>query len=242
MPCDLKRWYGTLAAHIPTTFHLDEEIVFSAQSLPVPPGQLHTDQMLIKKSIHRYCSSFRVDRLTFHAQKEIYRCFGLLILSVLFHPLPAQVTVHFVHPASDIRHFILDFDYHGSRDSRYPGYHTRPYQFQYAPSVMGRHPWSHEHPDPRDLPCFWLTNEDDLVVDEDQWEQRDIIKGLGTDEGTVRCADLLLNMSNPHSAETEYVLEGDAGFRGVGQLSAEVAFLLPGSFGWQSDLWTGNEG
>jgi hypothetical protein len=66
---------------------------------------------------------------------------------------------------------------------------------------------------------------------------QDILRGFGTDAGSVRLAELLLNAGQPSNPEAEYVLEGDGGYRGVGYLSAEASIWLPGSAAWDPSQW-----
>ena len=46
---------------------------------------------------------------------------------------------------------------------------------------------------------------------------------------------LLLKLGHAENHCLEVDLEVEGGFRGVGPLSAEARFWLPGSFGWASD-------
>lgn len=50
--------------------------------------------------------------------------------------------------------------------------------------------------------------------------------------GTIRLAELLLNAGCSWNTVREFELEGDAGFRGVAPLSAELRIVLPGSNVW----------
>jgi hypothetical protein len=77
----------------------------------------------------------------------------------------------------------------------------------------------------------------DCSTTEEDWENRDTVIGFGNDEGSVRLAELLLNASTPQNQVDQYDLEGEAGFRGVGELSAGVTLFLPGSPGWDSERW-----
>jgi hypothetical protein len=43
----------------------------------------------------------------------------------------------------------------------------------------------------------------------------------------------LADISDPVAGRDEYELEGEAGFRGVAPLSAELKVWLPGSCGWE---------
>jgi hypothetical protein len=79
-----------------------------------------------------------------------------------------------------------------------------------------------------------------LTIDE-EWANRDTVRGFGTDVGSVRLAELLLNASQPDNPVDEYVFEGDGGIRKVGYLSAEAKLKLPGSMGWNPDAWDDEE-
>jgi YD repeat-containing protein len=149
-------------------------------------------------------------------------------------PNPQKVHIKLTHPVSDIKNIVIYFEYK-DLDEIEPGYNTRPYAFNYYPEETERHPWYSRHPDPDELPCFWLTNLEDCVITEEDWGNRDTILGFGSDVGSVRFAELLLNASRPQNTVNEYVLEGEAGFRGVGKLSAEARLFLPGSLGWNDE-------
>jgi hypothetical protein len=73
--------------------------------------------------------------------------------------------------------------------------------------------------DPTTLPCFYFIDQQTL-------------HGFGTDTGSARLAELLRNAGQLGNSENEYALEGDGGYRGVGYLSAEACFWLPGSAAW----------
>lgn len=60
--------------------------------------------------------------------------------------------------------------------------------------------------------------------------------GFGFEAATVRLAELLLNIGLPDNPVMEYVLEGEGEHCGVGDRSAEVRFLLPGSGAWENLL------
>ena len=88
-----------------------------------------------------------------------------------------------------------------------------------------------EH-DARDLPVFALSNaEESIGTNEEDWANRDTI-WMAPSGGTFRFAELLLNAGCSWNPVREYSLEGDAGYRGVGPMSAELTILLPGSHGW----------
>jgi hypothetical protein len=48
-----------------------------------------------------------------------------------------------------------------------------------------------------------------------------------------------ITAGDPARAQDEYRLEGEAGFRGVAPLSAELSVWLPGSLGWEPSYGLG---
>jgi len=77
-----------------------------------------------------------------------------------------------------------------------------------------------------------LTNKEECLVTEEEWENRDTLIITGSDLGMILLAELLLNISNPKQENNEFDLECENGFRGIGPGSVEVKFWLPGSIGW----------
>jgi hypothetical protein len=239
MTCDLERFYGEVAAVLPTSE--DEELRLSAATLPLPKTYLTTDRLYIVKGTHDYDGCFRAATVLFHAHKATYRQLGLLILAVVFHTMPEAVTVELTHPASAIKRLVVESPMKGPDDIS-SGYNTRPYVFSYHPEATTRYPWPYPLT-PVEFPSFYLTNYEyvpGMTVDE-EWANRDTVRGFGTDVGSVRLAELLLNASQPNNPVDEYVLEGDGGNRKVGYLSAEAHFWLPGSIGWDPDQWEDEE-
>lgn len=106
-----------------------------------------------------------------------------------------------------------------------------PFTIRYSPEETNGHPWMYEN-DTRELPVFALSNAEDCVgpTDED-WSRRDTV-WLSPSRRTLRFAELLLNAGCSWNEVREYALEGDAGYRGVGRMSAELRIFLPGSDGW----------
>ena len=228
MPCDLDRIFAHLAVRVPET----EEscLALSAETLPRPPSAMNTDRLVIEKRYHAYNDSFRVDALHVYASKATYCHLGLLAAAVLFSPAGTEVTLAFDHPASNIRRLILRND--GIATT--PGFHSQPLVLNYYPSETDKHPWVHAFErDVWRLPGFFLTNADESIGRESDWATRDTVVGFGTDEGTARLVELLLNASRPSSRVDEFELECECGFRGVAPGSCEVRLWLPGSFGWQ---------
>ncbi len=236
MECDLEHLFTSLADVVPTAESTRQPFIFSATSLPQPPELLTTDQLYIRRCKHGYNSYAYADALWFYASKRTYRYLGLLILSVLFHEHPSAVGLVLTHPASDIKHLAVEYVY---RDSATPGYVARPYSFSYYPYDAVGYVGHLAHVPVMDLPCFWLTNQEECIVSDEEWQRRDTVKGFGTDQGSVWLAELLLNLSRSESSITGYDLEGEMGGRRcVGIMSAEAKLFLPGSVGWDERQWT----
>jgi hypothetical protein len=89
---------------------------------------------------------------------------------------------------------------------------------------------------PWELPKVVLTTEDEYRLNAetrvDTLETVDTLIGFGTDRGTARIAELLLNAGLEDSPQDEYQLESEAGNRGVSPASAELSLWLPGSIGY----------
>jgi hypothetical protein len=238
MPCDLDTLFGQVSQTMPTSTDGNLTILFSAQTLPVPELQLTSDRLIIKTCFHDDGPSFRVPAIWFQAPKLVYRQLGLLLLAVVFESAPNRIHLELMHPASDITHLLIDYPYRGYDPEE--GYVTRQYGFPYSPAIPEKHPWIHTpHRDPEDLPVFRLTNQEESIITDDQMQGCDTIVGFGLEEGSVRLAELLLNMSLPLNAVNEYVLEREGRYRGVGPHSAEARFFLPGSVGWEDLLERG---
>lgn len=232
MQCDLEKRFSTVASTLPKNGN--EYFHFRAGLLDPIPSEMQTDRIVVEKSSHDYDGLIRRDRLVFYASKEAYGHLGLMLAAVLFCPAPCTVTLHLGHPSSQIRHLVIR---RSCPDNDSPGYHTMPFLLNYSPEVARKHPWADEHVRPARLPGFFLTNLQECVVSDADWVNRDVVVGLGSDEGMARLLELLLNMSQTTSDTNEIQLEGEGGFRGVAPLSCEATLLLPGAFGWDDTLW-----
>ncbi|MGH2514538.1 MAG: hypothetical protein ACRDHP_02685 [Ktedonobacterales bacterium] len=232
----LEDLFGFLAASIPTSTSTIDSYPLSADVLPAVPSQLQTDRLYILKGVHEYNECFRADVVTFFAKKDLYRQLALLILAVLFASEPTEVTLRLTHAATEIQRLIIAYDGQDPNRLGY-GYHTRPHIFLYHPSETRKSPWFDLQLAPADLPYFYLVASRYYGDADENWRRRDTIRGFGTDQGFARLAELFLNASRPESALTEYELEGDAGYRGVGPMSAEARFILPGSVFWDPGQW-----
>jgi len=184
--CDLERVFGNLADVVPTPSAGGAEFVFSQRTLPTPPAEMGTDQLILTKTTHNWHPAWRVDAVWMQAHRRTCRQLGLLILAVVFHEMPARVHMALTHPNSSIKHLVVEFAYlpedHG-------GYLTRPYAFSYTPQETERHPypWYNRSWSWRlsDLPVFVLTNQEDLIMTPQDWERRDTVRGCGSDAASI---------------------------------------------------------
>jgi hypothetical protein len=140
--------------------------------------------------------------------------------------MPEFVTLE-LPPISHIRHLIYRSPLHGLAEAPV-GLRETPATFRYFPGHVSKHPRldvSNVHA----LPLLALTNLDECVINDQQRQARDTVFVESSSAGTVRLAELLLNAGCSWNTVREFELEGEAGFRGVAALSAELRIALPGS-------------
>jgi hypothetical protein len=113
----------------------------------------------------------------------------------------------------------------------------KPFALLYFVAETEKHPWLDDRC-AHDLPLFALSNAQNSIATDEQWRVRDTIWIEGFSRGEFRFAELLLNAGCRWNTVREYQLEGEAGFRGVAPMSAELRILLPGSHAWG---WEGDE-
>ncbi len=183
-----------------------------------------------------------MDSLWFYANYSTYRQFALLTLSAMFHDKSTSIRLDLLHPASDIRHIMLEYNYRDYNDnSGWRGfYFPRPYLVRYRG-------WPIEEPvtfwgqnlHMEDRLTFRLTNLEDAVATEEDYEQRDTIWLDGNDRAYASFAEFLLNIGRPEEPHGMYRIEGvgDAGTF-LGLWSAEARFILPGHSYWREDQWS----
>lgn len=229
--CDLNRIFGDLAALVPDGPPGYPDFVFCSGVLPAPPADLATDRIVIRKIKHEYDSWYRADGLLMCLSPLKCRELGVFLLACGFHGPAETITLTISHPESDIRRIIVPAG--GLHLADLPvGLSTKPFALRYFPAETASHPWSHDccthH-----LPRFALSNAEDLVgPTEKDWGARDTVWIHEMGPGEFRFAELLLNAGCSWNPVREYELEGEAGFRGVAPMSAELRILLPGSDGW----------
>jgi hypothetical protein len=223
MNCDLHRIFAEMCTSLPEDARA-RPFSFSSASFPSCPDRVETDQLIMTKTTCEYGSGYRTDRIIFRARAETFQELGLLILAVVFRPGGHQTQVVLNHPRSSIKNLIVMYSGLTARPS---GHKTKPDYFLFSPGKIEKYPWKcwgTQYWPLSSLPTFTLTNVKEFAASEADWASRDTVKGFGDDDANVRLADLLLNIGYSH--ETEIVLEGEGGNRGVGINSAEAVFQV----------------
>ncbi|HKQ71399.1 MAG TPA: hypothetical protein VJT73_18775 [Polyangiaceae bacterium] len=225
---ELEQFFADLARAVPDGPADEVEFLFERGNLPVLPLEFSSQRVHFRKIGRDYNGWYRVDHLALFVDERSCRALGLFLLACAFHD-PEQCEIHVGSDWSEIRKIVYR--------ARWPvddppvGLVQRPATFRYFPAVTEKHPWLHES-DVSNLPLLALSNESETVLTDEEWRQRDTVFIESTTVGTVRLAELLLNASCSWNKVREYELEGDAGFRGVAPMSAELRLLLPGSDHW----------
>ena len=219
---DLVAVFGDLLAALPEIDSTLDAIQLDERNLPKVDEELTTPNLCATWTYHFYDES-PVELVAFEADKQTIGCLGLSILSSIFHATDIELCS--LHARSTIKTLRIKNGFPVSHS----GYHTQPHKFEYNPGTPGVHPWN-----PRDvwsLPLVTLTNANDLVTPQNL-PDRDIAVGFGGPEAAADLATLFLDASRQGNTQTEYVLEGELGFRGVAPGSAELSIWLPGGIGF----------
>lgn len=227
---DVHRLGGPIAEHLALVTPDTDAFRFDASSAPSLPPSATTDGIVIERSHCQYGGYWRGDRLVLFATRQTLRALGVIVIASLFAQPDTSADITLSHPASDIRTLRIRTPTPGIPGE---GLALAPLWYDYWPEQPGRHPWDGERIDPLDLPALYLTNQDEVAATEAQWLARDTVVGFGTLRGIARFGQFLVDIGNPVAGGDEYELEGEAGFRGVAPLSAELKIWLPGSWGWE---------
>lgn len=229
MDDDLARIFGDLTRSVPDAKD-EADFLFDRNVLPVPSTKMATPRVVFRKSNHDYSAWYRADSLTMFLDPGAARELGVFLLSCAFHQ-PDFVTLE-LPVNSHIRNLVYRSPLHGLPEPPV-GLREIPATFRYLARHVAKHPWL-DVSDVRSLPLLALTNLDEFIITDQQREARDTVFVESSTAGTVRLAELLLNAGCSWNTVREFQLEGEAGFRGVAPLSAELRIVLPGS-----DLWMG---
>lgn len=225
---DLHQVFAELRVCVPDGPPDEVDFLFKHHNLPQPPPQLTSDRIHIRKIARDYNGWHRVDNLALYVDEQACRDLGLFLLACAFHD-PEHAVLELTSTWSEVRSLVYRARW--PDDDPPVGLVERPATFRYFPSVTAKHPWLHEQ-DISSLPLLALSNKTETVLSDDEWRQRDTVFVESTTLGTVRLAELFLNAGCSWNKVREYELEGDAGFRGVAPMSAELRLLLPGGDHW----------
>jgi hypothetical protein len=223
MDCDLDRNFGELLKLLPKDSN-SKPMRFPTASFADCPKYLETDQLVIAKSAHIYGAGYRTDVVELEASRRTFQKLGLLVLAAVFRPGGGRMHLSLSHRRSVVRNLIIAYD---GLTARASGHKTRPECFCFLPSKAERYPWKtwgSRYWPVSDFPTFTLTNMADFIVSEADWAARDTVRGFGNDDASIRLSELLLNIG--YSDETEIMLEGEGGNRGIGINSAEAVFRV----------------
>lgn len=72
------------------------------------------------------------------------------------------------------------------------------------------------------MPWIIWSNEQDMVITEQDWATRSLVYGFGGMFAAARLAALFLDIGLPDNKRTEFVLEGPAGSQSLSPMSAEA--------------------
>jgi hypothetical protein len=226
---DVHRLGGPIAQRLASVTPDTGAFRFDASSVPSLPPSAVTGKIVITRGHHDYDGCWRADLLVLRATRKTLRALGVIVVASLFAQPDTSTDITLSNPASDIRTLRI----------RTPPRHAQrlalaPLWYDYWPQHPRKHPWDGDRADPRDLPALYLTSHDETgAVTGAQWLARDTVTGFGTQQGTARFGQFLLDIGDPSATGDEYELEGEPGFRAVAPLSAELTIWLPGSLGWE---------
>ena len=207
-------------------------IEFSRNRLSSMPIELELSGLKIVLSSHAYGSVHLVESLEFFAQSQQYFELGVFLLATIIAPDGKDRFIHLADQHSRIKTIrIIGSSYWPEGEK----FDQSLFRLEYNPQNLKKHPWLDSNADAQSLPVFNRGNESDCCHSQKDWEDRDWLVLSGMPRANIRLAELLLKLGNPENDSLEVALEVEGGFRGVGPLSAEARFWLPGSFGWVSD-------
>ncbi len=225
---DLAKAFGSFVGKVPTDS--EQKFIFSEGTLPLAPSRLKTSQIVIKKAYHYYGDSYRAHTLQVYMSKETCRQLGALMLTVLFHPNPPEVWLDLVHPESEIKSLVLEHP-HAPAKKLHPGYHSRPFALVHFPAEPAHMFKCLCEVSDLDKVELRLTNsEEALGTSDEEWNARNVVKGVGNDRATAFLGEFLLNAGRPESLAQEHALDGFSEI--VAPRSAELRLWLPGALGW----------
>ena len=234
MSCDLERIYGSLAAQLPDApgdgerFHLDEAVI------TLPPPELASNKLLIQKSFIQRLPGCRGDYINIVVPRPTVRQLGLLVLAVLFHEERHRTILHVTNPASQVKHVVLEYRHYSKKELS--GFRSRPWVLGYVPEEAGATLLTKE--EGFSAPLLRLTNLQDCQKDEQDWQTRDTLYGIGGTIATAEVAEYLLNAGRKSEKLGNFMIPANKDF-----FSAEINLWTPeawAQFHRNLDEWSKN--
>ncbi|WP_189356280.1 hypothetical protein [Undibacterium squillarum] len=194
------------------------------------PAEVILSGLHISNSQHQYSFGYCAEVFEFFGHTHEYRELGLFLLLAVLNPIRLDRVVHLSNERSEIKKIrIIDSSYWSEIEDIKPSSED---SIEFQLDSLHKHPWLEPGLLASDFPVFNRCNELDIYRNIKDWQDRDILVLAGRPAANIRLALLLLELSNPQNRCLEVALEVEGGFRGVGPLSAEARFWLPGSFAW----------
>ncbi len=221
----------------------DEDcFVFRRSSFPSPPRQLVAPELHVVMGGHCYHpGNLTYPVVALCGPKGTFRGLGLVLLASVFHQAHQRIEIDVTNIDSvestktRVTQLRIQLDW-GRRDEEPNAGQiiVDPIAYKYFPRSRRKWPWSGDEipADLSHLPMAYFGDDEGFEVRSDRPA---FVYGFGGIEGSIRIAELLLDVSQEGNAEFEFDLESEMGCRGVAPGSAEISINLPGSFryeGW----------
>lgn len=219
----LEDWASKALATLPD--FSEAELMIWPNSLAPLPDRLRSDHLCMGASRHSYYPAYEVDLMVFGAPKETFGALGLLIIASIFEDRDVSIELN-----QNIDSLLITSN--ALSNHIIPNARMRLEGFEYAPQKVTRVPWERDaFEDPYTLPWFCIASAADLEI-ETSSDQK-VATGFGSMAGSLRLAQLFLDLSQPANDCVEVCLEVEGGTRGVAPLSCEARIWLPGSIGYE---------
>lgn len=199
------------------------ETLFEKASFPSLDDEYSIDDLVLRKS-GLTSGSFRIDGVDWIGRKRVFQSLALVVLASTFYQ--KAVSIHFTHDKSEVKKLVIQAD-SGFRLSEISGAFTKLMQFEYWPEQAFRERFD-EFDNKYAYPSFSLSNENDIIVTDEDWKNRDVVYGFGSLDGLVYMAQFLLDISRPSAKYGEYVFEGEGLFRRISPMSHMARFFVEG--------------
>lgn len=209
-----------------------QKLDFAREKLGSLPVEVEASGLKITQSQHAYGSVHLVETLEFYALPQQYFELGLFLLAAVIAPDGKDRLIHLANQNSKIKTIRIVGRSHWPLEGKFE---QSSFELDINPNDLKKHPWLDDGIDVNNLPTLNRGNESDYCYSAKDWEDRDWLVLPGGPLAKIRLAELLLKLGHPENDCLEVALEVEGGFRGVGPLSAEARFWLPGSFGWTPD-------